>query len=97
MAYIWNLWPYTLITWPFAWALNLLLFGFWIITAWTEVVWNTYVFINFGIDVLLSPYYITMAFLTVYEALGSRPQYLADLPEGAKKLLEFAGLDDLLK
>ena len=96
---IYNLWPFTLLTWPYAWILNIFLFVFWIGTAWVEVAWNTYIFVNYGIDILLSPYYFLMAFLTVYEALGSRPQYLADLPENRADLsmdiVSFLGLHPL--
>ena len=73
MIGIYNLWPFTLASWPFAWILNTIFFVFWIGTAWVEVAWNSYVFVNFSIDVMLSPYYSLMAFITVYEALGSRP------------------------
>ena len=96
---IWNLWPFTLFTWPFAWILNTVFFIFIIGGAWVEIAWNSYVFVNFGIDVLLSPYYFLMSFLTVYEALGSRPQYLADLPENradfSMDIVNFLGIKPL--
>ena len=70
---LWNLYPFVVWLWPIGLVLNVLLLPIWLVTLWIEIAWNSYVVVNFSIDLMLSPYYCLMAFITVFEAMGSRP------------------------
>ena len=37
---IWNFWPFNLITWPYAWFLNILILPIWLLSLPLQTTWN---------------------------------------------------------